>query len=302
MVSVLSTLLLLSACGPAPCVDCIVEDAQNYRYTATLDVGSVGMTGGADGQVDWSGLTEDVHGHSRDATELPGAWLLAFPTLDEAEVTAALETDTLLQSDLGGMATCTTDHAGCALSEFGLQGPVAVQESFLPGTGTWLALITSPTEAGGQGLVFLRPEADSTNRVARVESASSTLEVDVDLRGTEPLVVAAADPALVLDLGLLTRDGLGNPLYLPGLDRLDVGRYDESLAALESRVFDLEADAAELWSVPLDGTGVVDLSALAGATPWAGVTRGSTWLLAARCTSCLNPAPRVVLVLDPREG
>lgn len=293
------SLALLGACADPPCARCVVEDDQNFRYTADLSVAAYSVRPSQDVHLDWSGLSSDIHGHARNPLQdLPGAWILALPRLTEAEVETALETDTLLQWDLGGMASCDAHDAGCVLSDFGLNGTLGNYDWFREGTGTWLVFVTSPLEAGGQGLAFLRPDSGSTAEEVRIEPDSDTLRVDVDFRGARPVRVPAGEPEVRLDLGGLTRDGLGNPLYLPGLDQLAVGRYDASLRDLEERVFDLVPVADAVWSMPMDGSGEVDLAGLEGDEPWVGVERGDTWLLAAWCSACINPAPRVVLVLE----
>jgi hypothetical protein len=294
-----SLLLLLGACADPPCQSCVIQEDQNFRYTADISIASRTVRDSPEVYLDWSGLSSDIHGHRRDpAKDLSGAWIPNVPRLTPAEVELALQTDTLLQWDLGLMASCTGQGAGCMLADFGLNGTLEGYDWFREGAGTWLVFVTSPLEAGGQGLVFLEPDHTSTVDEVAIDTGTSALEVEVDFRGVRPVRVPADEPDVLLDLRSLPRDGLGNSLYLPGLDRLSVGRYGAPLADLESRVFDLVPAADAVWSMELDGSGVVDLAELDGDEPWLGVHRRDTWLLAAWCSDCLNPAPKVVLVLE----
>ena len=79
------------------------------------------------------------------------------------------------------------------------------------------------------------------------------------------------------------------------------------LAAVRDRDFDLELNATTLWDVQLAGGRTADLSTAVErgtGAPFSGFARSSTgvWLLALLCSTCQNPAPVLLTVLEPGGG
>ena len=78
---------------------------------------------------------------------------------------------------------------------------------------------------------------------------------------------------------------------------------DWDVDAAEAQFMDLERDAAEIWSLDLDGGVEADLADLQGDTAFNGFTDQGTWWLGFRCSGCTHPAPRfltrVVLGEEP---
>lgn len=305
----LVALLVLGACAPggddaaatvvAPCTDCALTDEHQFAYEADLFADVVHLAAGEDAVVRWDGLTRDLHGHPRDAVEdIDEAWLVAFRGLGPQEILEGLAHDELTQSAISLFVTCTPTDAGCALSDFALLGgSVDVVPAFQEGDTTWLVVLSSPLEAGSSTLVVIQPDAASDADEAVIDDETGALDVEVDFAGAEPILVAPHTTGLVIDWSGVTRDGLGNALRGSSVDGLFLGRYSSPREELEGKVFDLEDAAAESWEMPLDGSTHADLSELTGETPFVGIADGSTWLLALRCSSCINPAPRLVSFL-----
>jgi hypothetical protein len=289
--------------GIVPCTSCSLTDANNFAYSAALDIDVVPVAANAPVRIDWSGLTHDVQGHPLDlATDIAGARLIAFRDITPAAVARGLANDDLEQADVSLFVTCTPTTPGCGLDEFGVLGnPVDVPTYFSEGSATWLVALTSTFEAGAAAFVFLEPKDASLVTSAAIGDDTSALDVDVDFASLTPVVVPAGEAALHLDWSGLTRDGLGNELSLDAIDGIFLGRYTESPAELEGRVFDLETLAAETWEAPVDGLRSLGLGTLRGDTVFAGIDDTSTWLLALRCSSCINPTPRFVTFLRGAE-
>ena len=298
------------ACGgpvdsgaPAPpaCSDCSLTDADNYTYSAALSADVRPVAAGHDVRVSWAGLDHDVHGHARgDRFEVTQALLVAFGELTPDEVLDRLANDALQQAAIALYASCTPVDDGCDLSDFNVFGRTfEIEQYFTEGSATWLVILTSDAEPGGHAFVFLEPRDDAVAASVDVTDATSALDVSVDLadRPPVPLIV---DGGSTLSWGEVTVDGLGNPLAAYQLDRLVVGVYpDLELGDLEERVFDLEALADPLWEADLAGRTSIALGDLAEADALAGLLAAESSVVALYCSSCLNPAPKIVAILDP---
>jgi hypothetical protein len=74
-------------------------------------------------------------------------------------------------------------------------------------------------------------------------------------------------------------------------------------ADIQAKFFDLELMATSLWDLELAGGFTADLSQAKDrktGAPFAGFGQGAgIWLLALICSTCSNPAPVILTVLDP---
>ena len=160
-----------------------------------------------------------------------------------------------------------------------------------PGVGTRMAAFFTPT-----------PTSEVTE--VMLTNDSTVLDVETDMTSlTLPQVPADAD--VEIDWDALTTDSQGNPLSQGGIDQVMLGVY-ESLSAsdLEENLLDLENVHDGMWYLDLDqgGTsaGLTQLTdADGGAFP--GFSTPGTWMLALRCTTCPNPAPPFLTILDVTE-
>lgn len=302
---------LLGACVPVVkptgsglsaegCLDCKLDDSNQFEYEADLTAAVIPLAERRDAVVRWDGLSRDLHGHPRDAvSDIDSAWLVVFRDFEPPEILDALAHDDLPQSAISLFVTCEPLDAACRLSDFSLMGgSVDVVPSFTEGDTTWLVVLNSPREVGASSMAVIQPTAGSDASEAIIGDDSANLDVEVDFARLEPLSVVGSTPALALDWAGVTVDGLGNPLNTAAIDSLFLGRYDAPRQELASKVFDLEATAAESWEMPLEGGHQAELARLEGETPFNGIQPGSTWLLALRCSSCINPAPRLVTFLE----
>jgi hypothetical protein len=217
------------------------------------------------------------------------ALLLTFPRLSPPEILAALASDTLQQSEIGGYLMCETDTGQCALDDFGIFGSQpGVSPHFTDVEGTWLIVLQAEGTLGATSLLFLDPDEGSTELVAHITDESATLVAEVDLVGAEPLRVAA-DTEISLDWSDLSRTGQGNGLDTHRLNRLEVARYPVELGELEARFFELSQLAEETITVDIAGITATTIPPL---------EPGHAWLVALWCDSCNNPVPPFVGRLD----
>ncbi len=289
--------------GP-PCSTCLLADEQNYSITSQMSVEVVQLEALSDATVDWSALQTDVQGHPVLPGEIDRVLLVAFAELPPDAVMEGLAQDQLTQSEVAFYLICEPEGAtSCSLSDFAILGSTFdVETYFLPSVATWMIVPQTTGQQGGRSFLFLQAAEGVGRTEARITDQTGSLTVEVDLRGQRPLVLAAGDPAITLDWSGLTVDALGNPMQARTLDGLFVARYDATLAELEQRVFDLETDAAELWTMDLGSGTTADLSLMDGPRPFPGVAPGETWLMALRCSTCTHPAPRFMTALRATDG
>lgn len=295
-------LLALAACAEAsgprvpPCADCVLTDAMNYRYAPTLTAPVRPLPPRADPRIAWGGLTRDLQDHAVDASVLDAANLLVFHSLSPEEVLDRVAHDRLVQSELRIIASCAPDTPSCSLSDFALgSNRFDPSRYFEVGSGTWLVTVSRAGEPGASALVFLAPTegAEPTAEVV-VADGESTLTVDVRF-SAERLRVPEGGAASV-DWSGLTVDALGNAEEVSRFDTLYLARFEEELSALAEDFLDLEQLAEDRWELDVTGRTSASLGELDG---FGGVDADHRWLLALRCSTCRNPAPRFLTVLEP---
>ena len=290
------------------CDRCTLTDANQFAYDASLEADVIELVPGADATVDWTGVTRDMQGHPIATEDVSEALLIGFRGLSPTELVGQLAADTLRQEAVSVWLTANSADGTARLSDFGMMGNrLNVQDHVQPGV-TWMLAIRQPGTATIVRMVIMvavEPtpsvdadlDAESSQSLVIVDDRSSLLFADVDFSSLARVDVQANVGTLVLDWQAISVDGLGNPLAMPSVTALFLGRFTESREQLENNVFDLDATAAESWTMRLGGSSWANLDSLAGATPFEGVTSEGTWLLALSCTECLNPAPRVVTFL-----
>lgn len=295
---------LLSSCGPrGTCSQCEIEDVHNFSYTSRLDVATEVLAARTDGTVDWSDLRQDIRGRPVEPQVEPGeAVLLLFPLLSAGEVQQLIAADSMTQDVIGAYFICEPQTPSCALSEFCLEHTcLDPAEYFEASRGTWMVVLRDGSTQQALSFAFLEPDDSSDQSLAALDDSSALLQVQADLSGSDPLMVVG-DPELELGWAGLTQDGLGNPLALHRLDLLELARFEGGSAELEAEFLLLDELDAERWTSDVEGQLSADLRDLDGAA-FEGVDADGTWLLALRCSSCLNPVPKVIVrLVGPDDG
>ncbi len=283
----------------------LLSDDDNYAYSGALQAPSFPIAELSDPVIDFSGLTEDLQCHDLDPVgDIDNAELIVFQHLSEDEVALGLEEDSLLQSDVGiYLSQQPGDATSVKLSDFTLFGTDADIETFFTETsGTWLVVLTTGEEIGlgARMLLFLDPLAGETSETAVVDDGCSVLDFSADLTSLDPVTVVPSGP-WELDWGELTTTGQGQDFVYSDADGVMVGFYEGlSPADLEGQFLDLELVATELWTMDIPAGTSASLSGLEGFT---GFTRtDGTWIFALRCSTCPNPAPLFLTVLEPLGG
>jgi len=277
-------------------------DANNYSYTGTLDGPRFELSELGDPLIDWSAVETDLQCHPLDPVkDIDNVQLLVFPYLSEEEVEQGLAEDTIEQVDLGVYLSIEPgDRTSVNLSEFTFFGTDAdIEKVFTEGSGTWMVSFATGFDVGigSRTLAFLHPSAKSVESAAVLDAdGCSILDFEADLEALEPAAALAEGPWL-LDWSKLTTNGQGGPFEHGDIDEIMVGRYEgQTAASLEGQFLDLELIATELWTMPHIGGSAADLSEVKG---FPGFTAEGAWVLALRCSTCPNPAPLFLTMIEP---
>jgi hypothetical protein len=275
---------------------------------------AVETASGVDLDLCWGEVQGDLLCHDLEPeSDLDNVALMRFRHLSEQEVEQRLTAGELSQSELDGYLDFHTDHESTctklsALSFFGTE--VEVEEDYLESTDhTYMLLLARGTSpgVGAATLMFLRPSEASANTVVEAQSGCGLLEFTADLATAEPVAVPAMGP-WVVDWRNVTRDGQGNDVAFARIDRALVGFYEGmTVSDLEEQIADLELIAAEMWEIELGRGNKVDLGAAesrADGAAFSGFERDADglWLFALLCSTCQNPAPVVLSILEPITG
>lgn len=285
-----------------------LTDANNYRFSSTLEVQSYPLQAPGNPTIDWSGLSADLVGHPMDpSTEVLSVGIAIFSSLGQDVIQEAIETDNLTATQV---STFVASHTG-GLTSLELGGlsqngnDIDIEDYFLEGTGTWLLLISDSYLAGlgTRMMAFLEPTKSSKETTVRITGESALLDVQADLSLIEPLPVPVREQNLQLDWSGLIHNGRGGAWVKNSVDRVTIARFpDMDAQELQDNFADVELLAEETWSWDLPGGEIALLGELVSQdSSFKGIDAQATWGLALQCTTCPNPAPSFFTVLKGCE-
>lgn len=260
----------------------------------------------------WKNAAKDLQCHDVDpAADLDNVSLLRFLHLSEVEVEQKLTSGQLSQSQVDGYLDFQTDHDSMCtklstLSFFGTK--IDVADEYVESSERKYMLIFSKGTTPGVGartMTFIKPTEGSTNTVVDAPEGCGMLDYQANLEDATPVTVAAKPP--VVDWQDMTLDGQRNAIAYQSIDRLMLGFFqDASVEQLQDQIFDIEQIATSLWELPLTGGRKADLAFAEERTTrelFTGFDRtDGVWLLALLCSTCQNPQPVVLAVLEPSGG
>lgn len=298
---------------PVPSDALMLENANNYISTTTL-MPPVVPTFPGDLDIDWSQLTVDMQCHDIDPTEIVKVSLLRFKENDYAKNTELLVSGELDMAALAGYIDYDTvgGETDCQLSDLTNFGtPVNLDEQYVedPTKSYMLTFGTSDKPGvGTRAMVFLEPREDALATEVVAESACGILTFTAEFQ--ESLVVPAGQTRIAWNN--VNRDGLQNPLAFADINRVLLARYSpETPEELAADMFDLEINAQDIWEIDFGGGRSVDLTNARHLDAAGNVEQDvffegfdayadtSTWLFGLMCTTCQNPSPMVLTVLEP---
>ena len=289
-------------------VQLVLEDANNYAFSGSLDITAYEVAELTDIVLDWSLLTQDLQTNPLDPeTDINTSAITVFRYESNEEVEDGLDADNNPGHSALYVFTDVTGRTSVNLAEHTLFGTdVDVETYFELAYGeTWMhTLTTGDTPGVGTRMAaFLTPSPDSEVTEVTLTNDSTVIELDVDMASlTRPQVPAGRD--IEVDWSGLAIDSQGNPFYPEDIDQVMVGVFASlSASDLQDHLLDLETVHDGMWYLELtDGAISADLGQLTDADGEAfpGVSTTGTWIFALHCTDCPNPAPPFLTVLDPR--
>jgi hypothetical protein len=321
----LGTLLTLAGCAstdekPPAAGNLLLTDANNYQSTSALSIGVVPTAPAVDLQVCFDEALKDIQCHDLvPSVDIDNVALLRFKNATPEQVQQKLVQSQLLSTDYDVYRDINTvDGETCvqtANMEF-FGSPINLAEDYKESaTDTYMLVFTRGTDPGIGSLtmMFVKPTAGETNTMVTAPTGCSAdetmgmLDFTADLKETAPLQVpvgAAAPGALVVDWSDVSKDGGGGDVRASIIDRALIGYYEgKTVADLEAGIFDLETMATTMWEMPIAEGSTADLSQAIDLTtqmPFPGFTQTTgVWILALMCSTCQNPSPTILTVVQP---
>jgi hypothetical protein len=315
MVAVAS--VLVTGCGGSdtlPSGNIQLRDQHNYTATGLLNIPSIETASAADLDVCWNGVVSDLQCHPvAPAADLDNVSLLRFLHLDETQVEARLSAGELAMSEVDGYVEYKTNHTDTCmkLSQLSFFGtPIDLQREYVESSDqTYMLLFAKGVKpgVGARSMIFIKPTATSANTRVDAVTGCGLLDFTADLSSVTPLGMPPAKP-WVIDWRNVTRDGQGNNLAYSSIDGVMIGYYEgKSVPEIQNKILDLELLATKIWEIKLTGGRTADLATATErgtGAPFPGFDSGTAgvWMLALTCSTCQNPAPLVLTVLDTGSG
>lgn len=287
-------MLVLACNGTA---EIVLTDENNFSFFSNIITDSTVIPERQDATVDWSGLSRDILQNDVDPTTDVGELsLIRFGDLSQEEVIDGINNETLRQSDLTGFVGYEpSGETDAQLSQFEINGTsVDLNADITADGGTYLISLASP-EGAYQTFTFFEPTPGAEPATIYIDDSSAELEYTAELdagTGIEP----GKGERYVITWSQLTQTGADNPIVLSNIDTLMLARYTLDYSELENNFLQLESLAEELFIVDVTGLGSLDLSTVDGFVDFSGE---GTWLVALRCSSCVNPSPPFLGLFTP---
>ncbi len=282
--------LALAACNGDD--DILLADSQNYSFTSSLDVTSVQVAAETDLTVDWCSLTVDFLGLDMEPTDVDFVVLSRWE-LSQEELEDTLVATNLPQQDLSGSIDYTPTGTECSapLSDFQFLGAkidpaVEVYES-----ADETYILTAFADDRAKMLRFIEPVDGGSEDPMVLDNDSGAVSFQVDLDAGEVI----AGSGTLVDWSALTVDGSGQEFPLNKMDRLTVAQYDSTVAELEEDFVFLDEIATWREEPDVEAMLDYDLTTLSG---FDGFTSEGLWIIAMRCSTCYNPAPPFLGIVE----
>ena len=288
--------------GPVP-----LTDEHQYQFDGGIDAPTLETASATDLQICWDQLDEDIQCHAMDPdTDVDNVGLIRFRHMDEPEIEAAMTADDLQQADIDGYVEWRNEaDVSCTnLSDFSFFGTdIDVEQEYTHDGGTYMVVFTTGTVpgVGARMITFLAPSASSKQTQVEIPAGCGVLDFEVDLRSLTPRTLLADGP-WELHWDGLTRDGQGNAIVPENVDGVMIGYYEGlSLSELESQFLDLELITTRIYTLDHGGGTQANLAdAVDGeGAAFPGFDGDGMWVLALRCSTCYNPAPIFLTVIEP---
>jgi hypothetical protein len=286
-------------------------DANNYSSTSSLTLPTIMTPSGADFMICWDQIMKDLQCHSvTPLTDIDSVTVLEISNPDAGAIESLLANGSI-DSEVHAPYQYLSDHtSACAkLSQFSFAGvSINVGSDYLPDpTMQWMVLFATGTQPGygSRTMAFLDPTSSSSASMIEAPDGCGILDFTANLTSLTKLSIPAKGP-WVIDWSGVTKDSAGNDAILPKLDSLLLGYYPGMQPSdLQAQFFNIQQIANPLYQMTFNGASSTSAD-LANAkdsngTAFSGFTSTSgTWAVGLLCSSCQNPAPVALTILNPQ--
>jgi hypothetical protein len=293
--------LLLSGCGTYTIQ---LSDEHNYSSTAVLDADVITVADcPKELTLDWSGLTTDLLDHELDpSADIYQMRVVRFDNLSATEVMVAIADNNLPQQEISGNVDYqpTAGETSAPLSEFAFNGTHIDPSTEACSDVSTTFMLTAMTDMYAYGgLIFFEPTPGEKNTDVELTSDAFQLTFDADLTTNGVIEVPGGRDYLINWMDL-TIDGQGNPFSLSNIDQLLLARYELSTDEMEQQFYDLQLIAAEMYTAEIGGLGEYELinATDEAGNAFEGFEGEGLWLLGLFCSTCPNPAPLYLSVIE----
>jgi hypothetical protein len=297
----------------------VANEANNYSFSSSLMLHPVKVKPMSDLTFDWSGVTKDFLGHTvNPKTDLNAIFLLMVNT-PVSEFEKQLNDDTFSTSSIvipgpppsylpmnGETSKSLYDNfvTGDGPATADLANQYLDASKYNASNTTFAIAAQSGTNVGTGQIHMLQSfelDSSSTNTTVAMTNGSTTLTYTANLHGLHPTGVPTGVAGLTLDWGSIQKNALGGTFVPTNIAHAIVGHYTQTPAQLETQFLDLETIAQTLYSTDIPSGTVLDFTTLIDSAghPFPGIDSSGTWLVALVCTTCRNPAPWYLTILEP---
>ncbi|HXJ22066.1 MAG TPA: hypothetical protein VMT03_17720 [Polyangia bacterium] len=321
----LTTLSCGSSTGSGtPSVTCtngtmVAAEANNYTFSSSIMLHPVKVKPKSDLTVDWGGVTIDFLTHPvNPKTDLNAIFLLSV-NLKSSDFEMQLNDDTFSTSSINipgpppSYLPTNGETSKSMIGNFVTAAGYVTQsdlDTYLDGTtytpaNTTFAFAAQSGTSVGTGQIHMLQsfELDSTssNTNVTLTNSSTTLTYKADLQDLHPTGVPSGNANLSLDWSMIQKNALGGTFTPTNIAHAIVGRYTQTPAQLENQFLDLQTIASELYQADIPYGTTLDFTTLMDSSghSFTGIDSNGTWLVALICTTCRNPAPWYLTILEP---
>ena len=319
--------------APAGCISAMASDgslqldavaANNYAFSSTISVEAMPVAANSGLTIDWSALTVDLLKHNIDPTKDVVAVVMAVLrlTVEEFKMKVNANED-LVQYNSGAAAYYpTAGETSADLYDFVVPGEMAPipQEDidayldptvYDPAEFTYAVLVQDhPDPAIGVRMVQpINLDTTSVDTTVIVDNDSASLEYQTDIGAVQPVQIPPGTANITINWsGMIDGiNALGQTFANRKVDEVMVGHYPMTPAEMSTQFLDLEEPgvATQLYRGEVVAGAFKLMSELTDASgqPFAGIDSSEgTWIVALNCSTCTNPAPWFLTILQPCSG
>jgi hypothetical protein len=323
---VLASAVAVSGCGPAPeeaapgAQVVMLTSGSNWSIVTHLTLPNVEIQAEADVEVCWDKVTTEIRCRPFSPQTIQRAVFGRVDKLTPAVVQQKLELGNLASPDTSEVVYFSALAAGKTCAKFSEMKNLAGTANMVPATenqekaaSTYFVNVSDTTDpgVGTRAIMYVTPKKSST--VTHVDLPSDACGNILTFEGKFAAAVSVpAKAALTVNwsaIRALNTNGTDVNLPPAAVSKAQLGFFAGKTASeVQSNILQLETAATRLWEKDLTGgasqTSLEDLKERAGGAALStlgglAAAGQGTWVLALSSKKTQNPAPVVLVVLQP---